>query len=421
MVYERRLRVLHSSDWHLGRRLYERRRHEEFTAFLHWLTDFVSSQQVDILLVAGDIFHTSNPSSQSQQLYYDFLHRMAASTCRHLVLTAGNHDSPAFLNAPKALLRPLDIHVIAASQKESPEQEVLLLNNQAGEAEAIICAVPYLRDRDLRTAVPGQEMEEREQELVQGIQKHYQRVCAAAETLNRSLPHSVPLIGMGHLFTAGGKVEEGDGVRSLYVGSLAYVQANVFPACLDYLALGHLHSAQQLGGMATRRYSGAPLTMSFAEAGKSKSLCLIDFLPRGPEVQTVPVPVFQRLERIQGDWPQLAENLARLRKEKQNIWLEIIYQGEAILSDLRQRIEAAVQGSMIEVLRIRNLRLSSQSLRPLDAEESLATLGHEEVFRRCLAAHEVPAAQQPDLYAAYTELILALEESNHAHSAALSA
>jgi exonuclease SbcD len=365
---------------------------------------------VDLLLVAGDIFHTNNPSSQSQQLYYDFLHRMAASPCRHVVLIAGNHDSSAFLAAPKALLRPLDIHVLAASRKEAPEEEVLLLKNQEGEAEAIICAVPYLRDRDLRTAVPGQEMAEREQALVEGIQRHYEQVCAAALALNRSLPWPVPLIGMGHLFTAGGKTEEGDGTRSLYVGSLAYVQAKVFPASLDYLALGHLHSPQEVGKMAHRRYSGAPLTMSFSEAGKSKSLCLIDFLPSGPEVQTLAVPVFQRLERIQGDWPQLAEALARLRAENQSIWLEISYQGEAILADLRQRIEAAIQGSQLEVLRIRNLRCTPQSLCLLDATESLATLGHEEIFRRCLAAHEVPAAQQPALQAAYDELFLALEQ-----------
>jgi exonuclease SbcD len=412
------LRILHTSDWHIGRTLHGRHRYAEFTAFFDWLHDTVVEQQVDILLVAGDIFHTTTPSNRAQQLYYDFLCRVAASSCRHLVVTAGNHDSPTFLSAPRELLRSLNIHVVA-SLPDSPAEEVLLLRDQGGEAEAIICAVPFLRDREIRTATAGQDMDDRERDLVQGIRKHDSEVCAAAEEQRKKLARPMPIIGMGHLFTAGGSVVEGDGVRNLYVGSLACVGADIFPDALAYLALGHLHSPQKVGGNETRRYSGAPLVTGFGEAEKEKSVCLIDFPAADPTdpsmvptVEPLPVPVFQRIKRIQGDWDHIQAVITTLSMKGGAIWLEIIYQGEELIADLRQRLDAAVVETRLEILRIRNRRIMDQALGSVTAGETLAELGHEQVFTRCLDAHEIPSEQRPSLLAAYNEIALALEQDD---------
>ncbi|WYD80031.1 MAG: exonuclease SbcCD subunit D C-terminal domain-containing protein [Candidatus Electrothrix gigas] len=412
-------RILHTSDWHIGRTLYGRHRYAEFTAFFDWLYNTIVEHQVDILLVAGDIFHTTTPSNKAQQLYYDFLCRIAASSCRHLVVTAGNHDSPTFLNAPRELLRVLHIHVLA-SLPVSLAEEVLVLKDQAGEPEAIICAVPFLRDREIRTATAGQNMEDREQDLVQGIRQHYSKVCAAAEAKRTALARAVPIIGMGHLFTAGGV--EGDGERKLYVGSLGQVDANIFPPMLDYLALGHLHCPQKVGDNETRRYSGAPLVMGFGEAEKQKSVCLIDFPaadPTGPAastpapaVNTLAVPVFQPIKRIQGNWEHIQTELATLQLEGRAVWLEVIYQGEELISDLRQRLDEAVAGTVLEILRVHNRRIIEQALHPVEAEETLADLQHEEVFTRCLDAHAISAKQRPSLLAAYQEIALALEQDD---------
>ncbi len=412
-------RILHTSDWHIGRTLYGRHRYAEFTAFFDWLYNTIVEQQVDILLVAGDIFHTTTPSNKAQQLYYDFLCRIAASSCRHLVVTAGNHDSPTFLNAPRELLRVLHIHVLA-SLPASLAEEVLVLKDQAGEPEAIICVVPFLRDREIRTATAGQDIEDREQDLVQGIRQHYSKVCAAAEAKRTALARAVPIIGMGHLFTAGGV--EGDGERKLYVGSLGQVDANIFPTMLDYLALGHLHCPQKVGGNETRRYSGAPLVMGFGEAEKQKSVCLIDFPtadPTGPTastpapaVNTLAVPVFQPIRRIQGNWDHIQAELTTLKLEGRTVWLEVIYQGEELISDLRQRLDEAVAGTVLEILRVHNRRIIEQVLHPVEAEETLADLQHEEVFTRCLDAHAIPAEQRPSLLAAYQEIALALEQDD---------
>ncbi|MCI5208036.1 MAG: exonuclease subunit SbcD [Candidatus Electrothrix sp. ATG2] len=417
------LRILHTSDWHIGRTLYGRHRYAEFTAFFDWLHATIVEQQVDILLVAGDVFHTTTPSNRAQQLYYDFLCRVAASSCRHLVVTAGNHDSPTFLSAPRELLRSLNIHVLA-SLPPSPAEEVLVLKDQAGEPEAIICAVPFLRDREIRTATAGQDMDDRERDLVQGIRRHYSQVCAAAEEQQQPT-RPVPIIGMGHLFTAGGSTVEGDGVRNLYVGSLACVQADSFPASLDYLALGHLHCPQKVAGNETRRYSGAPLMMGFGEADKEKSVCLIDFPAAdpvnptessepttAPTVTTLAVPVFQPIKRIQGNWDHIQTTLFSLKMEGRAVWLEIIYQGEELIADLRERLDEAVADTGLEILRIRNRRIIEQTLRPVQAEETLADLGHAEVFSRCLEAHAIPAEQRASLLTAYQEITLALEQDD---------
>lgn len=213
------MKILHTSDWHIGRTLYGRKRYEEFAAFLTWLADTIEQQEMVALLVSGDVFDTSAPSNRAQELYYRFLCRVAASSCRHVVVTAGNHDSPSFLNAPKELLKTLNVHVIGCAS-ETPEDEMLVLRNAKAVPELIVCAIPYLRDRDLRVAEAGESVEDKEQKLLDGIQNHYAAVAALAAQTRTELGADIPIVAMGHIFTAGGQTVDGDGVRELYVGSL---------------------------------------------------------------------------------------------------------------------------------------------------------------------------------------------------------
>ena len=143
------MKLLHTSDWHLGRSLYDRKRYNEFEAFLNWLIGFIADEKVDLLLVSG-VFDSTTPSNRAQELYYHFLGRLSATGCRHAVITGGNHDSPTFLDAPKNLLGALNIHVVG-SATGNPEDEVFVLKDDDGKTEAIVCAVPFLRDRDIRT------------------------------------------------------------------------------------------------------------------------------------------------------------------------------------------------------------------------------------------------------------------------------
>lgn len=405
------MRLLHSSDWHIGRSLYGRKRYEEFEAFLTWLAETIQQKAIDALLVAGDVFDTSAPSNRAQEIYYRFLCRVAASSCRHVVVVAGNHDSPSFLNAPKELLKALDVHVVGSST-ESPEDEVLVLRNDQDAPELIVCAVPYLRDRDIRVAEAGESVEDKERKLIDGIRTHYAAVAALAEQKREELGVDIPIVGTGHLFTAGGQTVDGDGVRELYVGSLAHVTAGIFPACFNYLALGHLHVPQKVNGLETIRYSGSPLPMGFGEAKQQKSVCQVEFHSTAASVQLIDVPIFQKLERVKGDWDGISNRILELSATNSQGWLEVIYDGTEVIGDLRERLEAAISGTQMEILRIKNNRIIDRVLGQIHEEETLDDLNVNDVFERCLAVHDVPEEQRPELLRAYQETVSSLHEDD---------
>jgi len=402
------MRILHTSDWHIGRALYGRKRYEAFEAFLDWLADTIAAERVDALLVAGDVFDTGTPSNRAQGLYYRFLCRVAQSACRHVVVIAGNHDSPSFLNAPRDLLRALQVHVIG----EACDDEVLVLEDGDGRAELIVCAVPYLRDRDIRVVDPGESIADKERKLIEGIRAHYRDVCESARQRREAADAALPIVAMGHLFTQQGSTVEGDGVRELYVGSLARVSAEIFPACIDYVALGHLHVPQKVNGSEILRYSGAPLPMGFGEARQEKSVCLVDFGGSTPLVTGIRVPVFQPLECIRGCWEVIATRLAELSNAGSTAWLEIIYEGDEVIGDLKERVDAAIACSRLEVLRIKNSRIIHQALGRIHVEETLDDLTVHDVFDRCLDMHQVPEEQRADLRAAYREVLASMQEAN---------
>lgn len=398
------MKILHTSDWHIGRSLHGRKRYQEHEAFLDWLAELLQSERVDVLLVAGDVFDSGTPSNRAQELYYRFLARAALSGCRHVVVIAGNHDSPTFLNAPRGLLQPLNIHIVAAPSA-SPEHEVLLLKAPDNSPELVVCAVPFLRDKDVRSMEAGESAEDKERKTLAGIRQHYEQVFAHARDVIHNTAPGVPMLGMGHLFTSGAKTVEGDGVRDLYVGSLAHIGAEIFPPDLTYLALGHLHMPQSVGGSERMRYSGSPLPMGFGEAAQQKEVCLVDCGPDASTIHRIPVPTFQQLERIRGNWQEIETRVRALVDSGARTWLEILYEGDEVAGSLRPRLDDLTEGSELEILRVRDAALARRTLEAADADESLCELDIHDVFERCLAEHAVPAEQQEELRGAYRELL----------------
>lgn len=415
------LRILHTSDWHLGRSLYGQKRYEEFDALLDWMIGTLAEQRIDILLIAGDVFDTGTPSNRAMQQYYRFLTRVSSTPCRHVVIIGGNHDSPTFLNAPRELLKVLNVHVVGAKTDDLAD-EVIVLRDQHQQPIAIVCATPYLRDRDIRSAEAGESIEDKEQKLLLGIRAHYAAVTALAERMNASLAEStqtdVPIIGMGHLFTAGGRTAEGDGVRPLYVGSLAHVGAGIFPDALDYVALGHLHVPQAVGGHEHIRYCGSPIAMGFGEALQQKSVCLVTFETRKPDLSLINIPCFQRLRQLRGNLPTLQSELQTLIQADTSVWVEVIYTGDDIVPDLREQLEQVVasdssdQAPVVTILRIKNQRLTVQALSGNNPGQTLDDLTPQDVFTKCLDANNVPEQQRPALQHAYQEILTQLQEDD---------
>ena len=404
------MKILHTSDWHIGRVLHARKRYDEFEAFFKWLFETIEAQKVDALLIAGDVFDTSMTTNRAQQLYYRFLCRVAGSCCRHVVVVGGNHDSSSFLDAPKELLKGLNVHVVGAASG-CPADEVVVLRGVAGNVEAIVCAVPYLRDRDIRTVEAGEDVREKSRKLLDGITKHYVEVCKVAESMRKEAGN-VPLIAMGHLFAAGGKTIEDDGVRELYVGTLAQTGAEAFPPCIDYLALGHLHISQVVAGNEKMRYCGSPLPMGFGEAEHEKKVLLVDFVGNAPQIVEHSIPCFQRLKRISGTLPELLDQISHLKQSGGSVWLEVKLTETAPPIKVKESLESAIAGSKIEIMAIKNMQLVAGLGVPLDIGETINDLSVEEVFNRCLDARAVPAAQRQELLQTYRVALASLHEKD---------
>jgi exonuclease SbcD len=406
------MKILHTSDWHLGATLCGRKRYDESEAFLTWLTKKISTEKVETLIVAGDIFDTVTPSNRALELYYQFLGRVSRSGCRHIIITAGNHDSPTLLSAPKELLSALDIHVIGTIPKD-PADEVLILNDDSNEAALIICAVPFLRDKDVITAEAGEGIDEKRIRFIQGICAHYHDICVIAANHQTLCGGTIPIIATGHLFTAGGSILGDDGVRDLSIGNLVQIGGETFPECIDYLALGHLHQPQIVGGNPHRRYSGAPLNLGFGESEKAKEVVIVDITQdKTIRIEAIQVPKIRNLIQISGNLDTIISQLSELRFHGKPGWIEVQLQDTHVGSNAREEINKNVEGSSIEVLKIKTGLNSDPVIDTTTQSESLEELNPMEVFRRCLMTSEEPIEQWDNLTAAYQEILTNLQEGD---------
>jgi exonuclease SbcD len=403
------MKILHTSDWHLGRTLYHKKRHEEAAAFLDWLLDILRNEHVDLLLVAGDIFDTTTPGTRAQELYYGFLGRVNQTGCRNVVITGGNHDSPGFLNAPGAILSALNIHVVGSTE-ENPADEVIEIRDQMNRLQAIVCAVPFLRDRDVRSVEAEEDQGDKSEKLLQGIVNHYREVTDKALKI-REEAGEIPLIGMGHLFTKLGKTTEGDGVRELYIGTVGHVDTGAISHGFDYMALGHLHVAQKAGGRDHVRYSGSPIPMSFTEAGQEKKVILVEFSANQPDIREITVPCFRRLVALSGSVDELTTKLEALADARDEAWVELEITGGFSGLNITEHFKTLTEGSALEILRIKNQLLMERTLGKADESETLENLDPSIVFDRCLDAFEVPDDDRSALTATYREALHILESN----------
>ena len=398
-------KILHTSDWHIGRRLKEHDRSEEFRKFFDWLEKLILDENIDTLLVSGDIFDNTTPSVTAQDIYYSFMSRLAKSPCRHTVIISGNHDSPAFLDAPAELLGLSHIHVIGQAC-ENPQDEVIPLKDSDGNTELIVCAVPYLRDRDVRRLTPSDNPEDSDKILQAGIREHYAQVFARARELQGD--SDVPVIAMGHMFLKGGKVHTDDGVRSLYVGTAVELESGIFPEWLTYTALGHLHSPQK-AGRENIRYSGSPLAMGFGEAGQDKAVYVLDLDGKNlSDIREIRIPVFQRLERVSGDMQEIFTQLRELSGQHESVWAEVTYTGDDVAPDLQENLQAFTKSApMVEVLSVHN---ESKNRPPIEyTPDGLENITPMKMLDLCFEANKTPEEQRDIFTPLYQEILRGLE------------
>jgi exonuclease SbcD len=351
------LRIIHTADWHLGKMLGELSREQEHQMFLDFLLSTIRNEQVDVLLIAGDVFDSANPPQSAVALYYNFLSRLHQQCNCQVIITAGNHDSPAHLEAPKELLKQLHVHVVG----HLPENinDLLIPFPSAEAPRVIIAAVPFLRDRDLRSGQSGQSAAEIQQTLGKAIAACYQTAAdnASAMGKNRSV-----LIAMGHLTVSG--ASSSDSERDIHIGGLGAVSADCFPPSFVYVALGHLHRPQRCGKHEHIRYAGSPLPLSFSEANDSKELRMLEIDALGRINQRcIVIPLPRILMQVKTNTADVAKVLGELAEKFHTLddavlkpWLELLIDDPFPGDNMVEKIAELTREAPFSVIRILNSR-----------------------------------------------------------------
>ncbi|MEL6654996.1 MAG: exonuclease SbcCD subunit D C-terminal domain-containing protein [Bacteroidota bacterium] len=403
------MKILHTSDWHLGQRLLQLDRHEEFRLALEWLLDLIKEEHIEVLLVAGDIFDIGNPPNQSRQLYYNFLRQILKTDCRHVVITGGNHDSPAMLNAPRELLEGFNIHVLGAATDDVGE-ELLHLKNDQGELELIVAAVPFLRDRDLRVSRVGESEQSRQDRLQAGLTEHYRQLAQLAESEQAG---AVPVIAMGHLYAKGAVAT--DRQDNIYLGNRENMEAGQFPLTFDYVALGHIHRAQLVGKNERVRYSGSLIPLSFSETKDEKQVWILN--TDGKEITAIDshfVPTFRRLKTIQGSLEKVQKGLERFAASKERLltpWVEVVVESENFIPQLDQVLRDFCAEMPLELVKIRINRPYVPIQTQLEESPDLEEMEVEDVFlQRCQSLGIESEEQLGELVTTFRELQSWLQE-----------
>lgn len=417
------MKLLHTSDWHLGQTLHQHEREAEHARFLAWLLDTLQAEQIDALLVAGDVFDNTNPSAASQAMLYRFL-AQARQRVPHLniVITAGNHDSPGRLQAPSPLLAEFGAHVVGTvgnSGDASPDlaRLVVPLRNRAGDVAAWCMAVPFLRPADVpRVEVADSGTDSKADDAyAAGTHALYARVYAHAASLRQP---GQAVLAMGHCHLTGGQVSE-DSERRIVVGGAEALSASLFDTGIAYVALGHLHLAQTVGGDATRRYCGSPLPMSFSEIHYPHQVVVVELAGEAvASVRSVPVPRTVDLLRVPPRPAPLPEVLAALGvlpdvppdAQPDDLWPYLQVRVQLIQPEpgLRAQIEAALAGKAVRLVRIETSLAASaaaQAAPPVSLDE-LGALSPTAFFERLYRHRFNDTPPSPELLGAFAELLV---------------
>lgn len=405
------MRLLHTSDWHLGQTLHNYERGYEHQRFLDWLLDTLVAERVDVLLVAGDVFDNANPSAASQKQLYVFLQQARARLpALQLVVVAGNHDSAGRLEAPAPLLAAHGTHVIGHLLRGEDgdidlERLLLPLTGSDGQVRAWCLAVPFLRPGD----VPKLPAGDTQDAYLGGIALLYRQLTDLA--LARRQPGQA-IVAMGHCHMVGGEMSN-DSERRIVIGGTEMLPSGIFDTAIAYAALGHLHKAQAVGGQEHIRYCGSPIPLSFAEVNyRHQVLCLDIDGETLQSVRVIEVPRAVPLLRVPATPAPIAEVLAQLAAldvpdapAEAQPFLEVRVRLDAPEPGLRTRIETALDGKPVRLAKIETSSAARSSAPENMTLDQLGQLQPDDIFRR-LYQQKYAKEAPPELLSALAELLL---------------
>lgn len=406
------MKILHTADWHIGKKLHKQELAEDFELFTQWLCNCIREHEIEVLLVSGDVFDLANPSSEARRQYYKSLLILRELGCK-IVLTGGNHDSPAMLDAPKHLLKELDLHVIGGLPQEL-EDTLIPIPDAHGNPQVIIAAIPYLRDADFKWTDVGSSHEERIANVRKGIEQIYHSV---AQISQREYP-GIPIIAMGHLFAAGMETSESE--RDIQLGNQAAFEAGHFGSHFNYIALGHIHKPQRVSFSTPTYYSGSPLPLSFSERKDQKRVLVID--TQDWEIQSIEVPAFRKLIRITGTLIELTNKLDSLPPPltlESLLELELIEeQYDAHLLYLLDQLVSSFdkEGYRIVKHRAQFKNQLQGAAEAFSAEQQLEDLKPRDIFLKLIEGSEYDPELQKEILGAFDQLLEEYQSDQPSHT-----
>lgn len=384
------MKFIHTADWHLGNSMHDIDRLEETRLFLDWLKARITEFGAECLVVAGDIFDTTNPPVEARRLYFRFLASLLGTCCRNVVLVGGNHDSGALLDAPRDLLDALNIQMVGSLGERPVEELVKELTDASGNVIGVSAAVPYVREPELRRF----KTEDEGDFAAVTYRKLYASVYGAAERLRGG--RDVPIVATGHLYASklegrpendDGKDAKEHGMRDI-VGNLGTVPVSVFPENFDYVALGHIHYATMVAQNPKVRYSGSPFVLGFDEAKIPHHVLAVE-LQKGaePVVQKIETPQYFEFRRVSGSIQEIVGQLELLKSasHEKPLKIEVVYDYIPGVS-INEALSAIRENAPFEIVskKVNRAEMLAASDFSDDSLESVDVLSDEDVFKRLL-------------------------------------
>jgi DNA repair protein SbcD/Mre11 len=292
------MRILHTADWHVGRTVRGRSRAEEHIAVLDEIARVARDEQVDIVVVAGDVFDTAAPAPESERIVYRALLELSAGGERPVVVVAGNHDNPRRLGAVSPVFDLAGVH-LRTTVRPPDDGGVLELTVTRTAERARLALIPFLSQRHVVHAADLMRLDATE------TGGHYaERLARIIAVLTAGFTPDAVNIVVAHLMTSGGVL--GGGERSAHTIFDYWVAPGAFPAGAHYVALGHLHRPQRLEGPCPLWYSGSPLAMDFGEERDRKAVLVIDAAPGTPAaVREIPLRAGRAFRTVRGTLAEL--------------------------------------------------------------------------------------------------------------------
>lgn len=348
------MKILHTSDWHIGKQLHKYDLSEDLDLFFAWLIAYIKTENIDVLLVSGDIFDQANPSQAAYKQYYDLLKNLISLDCK-IILTGGNHDSPTVLNAPAELLKAFDISVTGGATEELTDMFVTVGKNSE---KIVVATIPFLKDRDIRKSVAGETYATKIEQIKSGLRTYFSNVN---DHYNRYYANEVFIV-MGHLYVQGSELSESE--RDIQIGNQAGIEANMFGDTPHYVALGHIHKPQVISLAQNIHYCGSPIPLSFSEKEDRKQINVITVENNSiSKVDLVPIPKHRNLVTFEGNLQEVAQKLNAYSEETTLTSLaEIIVTEENESLERRQAFDALINSEHNTNIEIVKSRLIFKSM-----------------------------------------------------------